>query len=146
MPCNEAQFCSDEAVVIIANTWQPLGASGQLTLRHSAAEVLLFVIVLPGGRENNRYDCAHRSSRISTGLAYPPLPGATPYATVKPRLDVRITVTRGTCGEPHIHPKGNGLLLITPRTPYISAIYIPWLRRSFRVKAFMGPASKKISW
>jgi hypothetical protein len=45
--------------------------------------------------------------------------------------------------SPMFIAKGHGLLLITPS--YISAIYIPWIRRSFRVKALTGPAKARRS-
>ena len=140
-PCIQAQFCTDKAVVI-ANTWQPLGASRQLTLAAQCGCSLLYSLKL-SLCNNNRYDCARRSSRISTlpvwhtrRIQVRPL-----MQQFKPRLWLSgPIVVRGTCGEPHIHPQGNGLLLVTPRNPYISAIYIPWIRRSFRVKALTRPA------
>jgi hypothetical protein len=73
---------------------------------------------------------------------YPPLPGATPYATVQAASGYSgPIVVRGTCGEPHIHQQRQWPTFGHPS--YISAIYIPWIRRSFRVKALTGPARQE---
>ena len=109
--------------MVIANTWQPLGASRQLTLRHSAASILC---TTQESCNNNRYDCARRSFQnlYRSGLAYPRLPGVRPLmqaATVKPAFWQSGLVVRGTCGEPHTRRKGSGLLLVTPS--YICHLY-----------------------
>lgn len=80
-------------MVIIANTWQPLGAFQSVDTAAQRGPHLYLIIVL--SRVAITIDMiAHRSSRISTGLGLPLHPGATPYATVKPSLDVG-TIVRG---------------------------------------------------